>query len=100
VSPISLSLNLRFICFVPSSDRLACYVAQVDDFPPGPAVAELVFPSAGLSPVSTSPDFTFSLAHELSARVVAGFHFTLHSGSEVFVGFDLDFLDSFFSVSA
>jgi hypothetical protein len=89
-------LDLRFICFVPSPDRLACYVAQVADFPPGPAVAGLGFPSAGLSPVSASRGFLFSPAHELSARAAAGFHFTLHSGSKAFVGFDLDFSDSFF----
>jgi hypothetical protein len=66
-------------------------VAQVADFPPGPAVVRLVFPSAGISPVSTSLDSSFSPAHELSARVAAGFHFALRSRSEVFVGFDLDF---------
>jgi hypothetical protein len=82
-------LDLRFICFVPSPNRLACYVAQVADFP-----------STGLSPVSASLDSSFSPAHELSARAAASFHFTLSSGSKVFVGFDLDFLDLFFSVSA
>jgi hypothetical protein len=75
-------------------------VAQVTDFPPRPAVAGLVFPSAGLSPVPASPDSSFSPAHELSARAVAGYHFALCSRSEVFMGFDLDFLDSFFSVLA
>jgi hypothetical protein len=65
-------------------------MAQVADFPPGPTVAGLVFPSAGLSPVFAMPD----------SRAVAGFHFALRSGSEVFMGFDLDFSDSFFSVSA
>jgi hypothetical protein len=75
-------------------------VAHIADFPPGPTVAGLVFPSAGLSPVSASPNSSFSPAHELSARAAAGFHFALHSGSEVFVGFNLDFSDSFFSVSA
>jgi hypothetical protein len=93
-------LDLRFICFVPSPDRLACYVAQVADFPLGHVVVGLVFPSAGLSPVSASPDSSFSPARELSARAAAGFHFALRSGSEAFVGFDLNFLDSFFSVSA
>jgi hypothetical protein len=75
-------------------------VAQVADFPPGPAVIGLVFPSASLSLVSASPDSSFSPARELSVRAVAGFHFALRSGSEVFMGFDLDFSDSFFSVSA
>jgi hypothetical protein len=98
--PVSFSLDLRFICFVPSPDRLACYVAQVADFPLGSAVAGLVFPSAGLSPVSALPDSSFSPARELSARAAVGFHFALHSGFEVFVGFDLDFSDLFFSVSA
>jgi hypothetical protein len=92
-------LDLRFICFVPSPDRLACYVAQVADFPPGPAVAGLVFPSAGLSPVSALPDSSFAPTRELSTRAAVGFHFALRSRSEVFVGFNLDFLDSFFSVS-
>jgi hypothetical protein len=63
-------------------------------------VAVLVSPSAGLSPVSASPDPSFSPARELSARVAAGFHFTLHPGFEMFVGFSLNFWDSFFSVSA
>jgi hypothetical protein len=58
------------------------------------------FLSAGLSPVSASPDSSFSPACELSARAAADFHFDLHSGSEVFVGFNLDFSDSFFSLSA
>jgi hypothetical protein len=75
-------------------------MAQVADFPPGPAVARLVFPSASLSPVSASLDSSFSPACELSARAAADFHFDLHSGSEVFVGFNLDFSDSFFSLSA
>jgi hypothetical protein len=75
-------------------------VAQIADFPPGTAVAGLVFPSAGLSPVSASPDSSLSPAHELRARAATGFHFGLRSGYEVFVGFDLDFSDSFFSVSA
>jgi hypothetical protein len=60
----------------------------------------LGFPSAGLSPVSASPDSSFSPARELSTRVAAGFHFALGSGFEVFVGFDLDFSNSFFSVLA
>jgi hypothetical protein len=82
---------MSFICFVPSPDRLAYYVAQVANFPPGPAIAALFFPSASLSPVPASPDSSFSPARELSARAAAGFHFALRSGSEVFVGFDLDF---------
>jgi hypothetical protein len=98
--PVPFSLDLRFICFVPSPDRLGCYVAQVADFPLGPAIAGLVFPSAGLSLVSALPDSLFSPARELSTRAAADFHFTLRSGSEVFVGFNLDFSDSFFSVSA
>jgi hypothetical protein len=64
------------------------------------AVAGLVFPSAGLRPVSSLPDSSFSPARELSARAATGFHFALCSGSEVFMGFTLDFLDSLFSVSA
>jgi hypothetical protein len=64
------------------------------------AVAGLVFPSAGLSLVSSLPDSSFSPARELSARAAAGFHFALRSGSEVFMGFTLVFLDSLFSVSA
>jgi hypothetical protein len=75
-------------------------MAQVADFPPGPAVVGLVFPSAGLSPVFASPDSSFSPACELSARAAASFHFDLHSGFEVLMGFDLDFSDWFFSVSA
>jgi hypothetical protein len=98
--PVSFLLDLRFICFVPSPDRLACYMAQVANFPPGPVVAGLVFSSAGLSLVSASPDSSLSPAHELRARAASGFHFGFHSGSAVFVGFNLDFSDSFFSVSA
>jgi hypothetical protein len=75
-------------------------VAQIADFPPGPTIAGLVFPSASLSPISASPDSSLSPARELRARVAAGFHFGLRFGSEVFVGFDLDFPDSFFSVLA
>jgi hypothetical protein len=93
-------LDLRFICFVSSPDRLACYAAQVIDFPLGTAVTGLVFPSAGFSPVSASPDSSFSPVRELSARVATSFHFALRSGSEVFVGFNLDFLDSIFLISA
>jgi hypothetical protein len=63
-------------------------------------VAVLVSPSAGLSPVSASPDPSFSPARELSTRVAAGFHFALRPGFEMFVGFSLNFSDSFFSVSA
>jgi hypothetical protein len=73
--PVSFLLDLRFICFVPSPDRLACYVAQVANFPPGPVVAGLVFSSAGLSLVSASPDSSLSPAHELRERAASGFHF-------------------------
>jgi hypothetical protein len=75
-------------------------VAQVVDFPLGTAVAGLVFPSAGFSPVSASLDSSFSPARELSARAATSFHFALRSGSGVFVGFNLDFLDSIFLISA
>jgi hypothetical protein len=84
-----------------SLSRSACLLRGSScRFPPGPADAGLVFSSAGLSPVSASPDSSFSPARELSTRVVAGFHFALRSGCDVFVGFDLDFSDSCFSVSA
>jgi hypothetical protein len=75
-------------------------VAQVANFPPGPAVAGLVFPSAALGLVSASLDSSLSPARELRARAATGFHFGLRFGSKVFMGFNLDFLDSFFSVSA
>jgi hypothetical protein len=56
----------------------------------------LVFPSAGLS-----PDSSFSPAHELRARGRPVFiSLFVLVGSEVFMGFALDFADSFFSVSA
>jgi hypothetical protein len=64
---------MSFICFVPSPDRLAYYVAQVANFPPGPAIAAMFFPSASLSLVPASPDSSFTPARELSARAAASF---------------------------